>query len=329
MTYNKQFFFDDLIHPGLTLEELLESKSMTQKELSERIWVTPKHITSIINWKNGITPDLALKLEKVFWITASFWNNLQKSYEEDKIRLEENKILELEKEQVSKYTSYRKLSDLGFVKKTSIKVEKLKELLSFFWVFSLSALPKLPWMAFRKYDQEISEENFRMWIKAWEITSEKIEVEEFSKNKLKLIIPELKKLTFDTKINIKKIEKLFSSCWIKFIFIESFEKVPVVWITRKYRWIPLVQISDRGKKHDIFWFTLFHEIGHTLLHLSSKNDMFIDFWKEWITDIEKEADEFWQKHLSEWVDESIIAWRIWHENWNWAEMNKFRKKLEV
>jgi hypothetical protein len=65
--------------------------------------------------------------------------------------------------------------------------------------------------------------------------SEKIEVKNFSKKKLKEIIPEIKKITFDDKVNIKKLQELFVSCGVKFVFVESFEKVPVVGLTRKYR----------------------------------------------------------------------------------------------
>ena len=48
MTYNKQFFMDKLIHPWLTLKEILDSTKMNQKELALRVWVTPKHINGII-----------------------------------------------------------------------------------------------------------------------------------------------------------------------------------------------------------------------------------------------------------------------------------------
>jgi len=334
MVYNKQFFFEYLIHPWKTLEELLDSKEMTQKELAQRIGVTPKHITSIVNWKNGISPELALKLEKVFWVSAWFWNNLQKSYEEDKTRLEEQKLLEQEKEQVSKYTAYKNLEKLWFVKKTRKKAERLQELLKFFGVAFLGALKSLSWMetqfAFRKYENsKFSEENFRAWLRAWEIFAEKIEVEDFSKKKLKEIISELKKMTFDEKINIKKLQDLFASCGVKFVFIEWFEKVPVVWLTRKYRWTPVIQISDRWKKHDIFWFTLFHEIAHVVLHLSSKDDIFIDLEEKWTSQIEKEADEFAEKYLSDWVDISITAWMEAHKTWRWKEVSQYRRKLEV
>ena len=329
MVYNKQFFFENPIHPWNTLKELLEAKEMTQKELAQRIWVTPKHITSIINWKNGISPELALKLEKVFWVSASFWNNLQKSYEEDKMRLEEQKVLEQEKKLVSKYSAYKNLVKLWFVKQTRNVVEKVQELLKFFGVYSLNALPNLPWMAFRKYEQKLSEENFRAWLRVGELKSEKIEVETFSKSKLKSIIPEIKKMTFEEKVDIKKIQYLFASCGVKFVFTEWFEKVPVVGITRKYKKTPLIQISDRWKKHDIFFFTLLHEIGHVLLHLSDKDDIFIDFGEKWESQIEKEADDFAEKYLSDGVDESILAWKIGHITWDWKMVSWYRRKLEV
>ena len=49
-------------------------------------------------------------------------------------------------------------------------------------------------------------------------------------------------------------------------------------------------LSDRGKKDDILWFTLFHEIAHLIKH--SKKEVFIDLEDAKINDIEKEADEF-------------------------------------
>jgi len=43
-------------------------------------------------------------------------------------------LLEQEKEQVSKYTAYKNLVKLGFVKNTRSKIERLEELLKFFGV---------------------------------------------------------------------------------------------------------------------------------------------------------------------------------------------------
>ena len=49
-------------------------------------------------------------------------------------------------------------------------------------------------------------------------------------------------------------------------------------------------ISDKGKKDDILWFTLFHEIAHLIKH--SKKEVFVDLEKDDVNDIEFEADEY-------------------------------------
>lgn len=49
-------------------------------------------------------------------------------------------------------------------------------------------------------------------------------------------------------------------------------------------------ISDRGRKDDILWFTLFHEIAHLIKH--SKKEVFVDLENDEKSDIENEADEF-------------------------------------
>lgn len=52
----------------------------------------------------------------------------------------------------------------------------------------------------------------------------------------------------------------------------------------------IIMISDRGRKDDILWFTLFHEIAHLIKH--SKKEVFVDLENDEKSDIENEADEF-------------------------------------
>jgi HTH-type transcriptional regulator/antitoxin HigA len=55
----------------------------------------------------------------------------------------------------------------------------------------------------------------------------------------------------------------------------------------------LIQVSDLNKKEDIFWFTLFHELGHVLKHLYNKKKVsFIDLENEEKNEFEIEADNF-------------------------------------
>ncbi|GJM36126.1 MAG: hypothetical protein DHS20C18_51270 [Saprospiraceae bacterium] len=63
------------------------------------------------------------------------------------------------------------------------------------------------------------------------------------------------------------------------------------------RWIennttPLIQLSCRHKRNDIFWFSFFHELGHILLH--GKKDVFLENveYEGLDAEKEKEADAF-------------------------------------
>ena len=65
-------------HPGeMLLEEFLKPMGINQRELSNAIKVPYQRINEIINGKRGITPSTALRLAKVFGVSADFWMNIQ------------------------------------------------------------------------------------------------------------------------------------------------------------------------------------------------------------------------------------------------------------
>lgn len=75
------------IAPGETLRETLEAIGMSQAELAKRSGHPKKRINEIIAGKTAITADIAEQLERVLRIPASFWNNLEKNYQEIMARL--------------------------------------------------------------------------------------------------------------------------------------------------------------------------------------------------------------------------------------------------
>lgn len=351
MVYERTYYPDVLIQPGMTLSDLLNSIWMSQKELSIRMDISEKQISGIIQWKFSITPETALKLERVLWVSAAFWNNLEKAYQEDRVRLQEEKLLENEQEEVKKFTCYSKLVELWFVKKVTKKTEKLKELLSFFGVTSIFAISKVSNVVYRKSESKklnINDENLLAWLRCGELKARDIDVEKFSKRKLKQILPELKKLTKKDAIDLEKIKQLLASVWVIFVYTPYFIKVPINGVSRKINRKPLIQISDRWKKLDIFWFSLFHEIAHVLNHLSKKDDLFLNFeFKSDGKDIEEEANKWAGETLIDseiytklqggmsipylareagvWA--CIVAGRVANDTWCWSDMAEYRKSI--
>lgn len=65
-------------HPGeMLLEEFLKPMGITQRDLANAINVPYQRINEIINGRRGITPSTALRLAKVFGVSADFWMNVQ------------------------------------------------------------------------------------------------------------------------------------------------------------------------------------------------------------------------------------------------------------
>lgn len=75
--------YKDLIafHPGQYIGELIEDYQMTQKEFAEKLEVSPKTISKLVNGEESISNDLAQKLEKLTNISMTTWLNLQNSYD--------------------------------------------------------------------------------------------------------------------------------------------------------------------------------------------------------------------------------------------------------
>jgi len=73
--------------PGDTLLETLQERNLPIDEFAERMDQPVKVIQDIIIGKASITPELALKLEQVLNIPATFWNNRERNYRETLARL--------------------------------------------------------------------------------------------------------------------------------------------------------------------------------------------------------------------------------------------------
>ncbi len=82
------------IPPALTIKELLESKGWTQVELAMRTGYSAKHISKIVNGKNKISVEAAIRLEKALGMSAEFWLRLEINYRLTLARIEEAKRLD-------------------------------------------------------------------------------------------------------------------------------------------------------------------------------------------------------------------------------------------
>lgn len=288
-------FEEYVIAPGETISELLEVNCMTQLDLANKTGINKKTINEIIKGKAPITTATALKLEYVFNIPASFWNNLESSYRES---LERRKDLDSIKEE-EKYLINIPYSEMAkrnwdWIEKTRDSYEKVINLRKFFSVASLGFDTELKKkLAFRKSNNDsFSFESLYCWLRYGEIQSNKDEYPKFDSEKLKENSKKIRKLAKHPFLEvIEQIKSLLKECGIALIYEPHLSNTYVNGVSYKLTSDKaIIMISDRGKKDDILWFTLFHEIAHLIMH--SKKEVFVDLEDTESTDIEVEADEF-------------------------------------
>ena len=85
---------DLLIHPGETISDILEERSLTQKELAERAGVSEPFLSDVIRGKKDISKSLAMGLEYALGVRSSFWLNLQANYDAELLSLQEEETVQ-------------------------------------------------------------------------------------------------------------------------------------------------------------------------------------------------------------------------------------------
>lgn len=81
-----EFTPDYAVPPGVTLKEVLDSKGLSQADLSLRTGLAEKTISQIVNGIAPITHETAEKLELTLGLPARFWNRRELSYRESLAR---------------------------------------------------------------------------------------------------------------------------------------------------------------------------------------------------------------------------------------------------
>lgn len=66
------------IHPGEFLrEEYMPELGLSVAELAKRLGVTRQTVNDIVREKRNLSPDMCLRLGRLFGTTAQFWMNMQ------------------------------------------------------------------------------------------------------------------------------------------------------------------------------------------------------------------------------------------------------------
>lgn len=286
---------DGVSLPGETLQEILDTRQMSQADLADRTGRPRKTINEIIKGRTAITPETALQLERVLGIPASFWNNLEQNYQASLARKEEDEALAATVEWL-KEIPVKDLASRGWVARRQEPVEQLREVLNFFGVASPSEWKRIflaPQASFRHSPTFASAPGaLAAWLRRGEIEAQSIRCESFDRGLFQAALGEARALTMKRPESFRpELVRLCARAGVAVVFVRELPKCRVGGATR---WLSpakaLIQLSLRYKTNDHLWFSFFHEAGHIVLH--GKRLIFLEAGKASDVPEEREANEF-------------------------------------
>jgi HTH-type transcriptional regulator/antitoxin HigA len=292
-----------LSKPGDTILETLEEMKMTQAELAKRIGKTPSKINDLITGKEPITVTTAVQLEKVLGIDAQFWLNRETLYREKLARIEQEEALEESMDWLAQLP-VSKLREYGYIKSLRKGTSMVYEFLKFFAVDSpkeweivyVGNYVKTSFRRSQAYAMALG--SMTAWLRLGEIELRKMNLPEFNKDDFKICLEQVRGLVEEHPEDFPaQLQVISSQAGVAVVYTVNLPNAP---ISGAARWIsgqPVIQLTDRYKSNDHFWFTFFHEAGHILLH--GKKEVFIEDFEGYDFDQEKEEEA--NQFAEEWL----------------------------
>lgn len=288
---------DIAIPPGETLAETLEAKHLSQAELARRAGRPVQAISEIIQGKKEITPETALALERVLGIPAHIWIRLEADYRTTKARLADRERLKAEIPLAKAYP-YKAMVKYGWILTASDPVDRVQQLLRYFGVASLQHVRLLDTQPAWRRSQAISASPQALvaWLRQGEILAQQIKTEAFDAPGLMEALPVFRSFTREKpEIFLPKLRDMLAQRGIALVLVQELSKTGAHGATRWLGPKAVLQLSIRLRWADIFWFSLFHELGHIVRH--GRKAKFIESDTTTADEQEREADAFASRHL--------------------------------
>ena len=254
------------VPPGMTIKEVLEDHHMTQKELAVRLGLSEKHISKLINGEVPLTQDVAIRLERVLDIEASFWNGLEAAYREAILKVEYENSID-EEINFAKPFGYAKLARLGIVPETKKAAEQVNNLQKFFEVASLKhvadeMIMPLVYENIKDMDPHKKSAIYTL-VQITKGRARFVEVNPYDAELLEKCIPKIKDLSSEPLIGVKEpLKDMLAACGVIIVYLPIIDNITSTCIT--YSKGNSIVLGIPTEDSDAFW-TLLDEALHNLL----------------------------------------------------------------
>ncbi len=255
-------------HPGYYIADLIDELGMTQDEFSKRLGVTAKNLSDLINGKAGISAKIAKNLSLMFGTSVSVWLDLQNRYDEKLLEIE---ALKAQKEAKADLVliDYEFFLDLGLVDATKDKGQRALNLLKFLKISSFKVFKEKDILV-RFGQTAVGGEkeilNSNAWVQTVINIGETSQTKTYDKKKLKALLPQIKETSHDKAAQFSpEFEELLAECGVAFVLLPSLKNSLV---NTTVKWLGkdkvVLGMTGRGTQADGFWLSFFHAIKRIL-----------------------------------------------------------------
>ncbi|MFC5359075.1 ImmA/IrrE family metallo-endopeptidase [Azospirillum himalayense] len=284
--------------PGATIIDILEQKGMSIEDFCSAMQTSERLASKIISGDAEIDARLAIKLENVLGGSAAFWLRREAQFRSDLQRLDEA-VVEMEPKAWLSTLPVRDITAFGWVERIADRALQAEALLRFFDTQSVQGwhnryqrtVTAVAYRTSQTYESKLGA--LAAWLRQGEIEAEKIACAPWDREGLRLLIPKFRALTRvkDPAVFLPELQKLCASCGVAVVIVRAPAGCRASGATRFVsEEKAVIQLSFRYRSDDHFWFTLFHELGHLLLHDCSS--IFLEDLDLIATHEEDEANDF-------------------------------------
>jgi len=345
------------VHPGELLRDELAVRGMTQADLAARSGLSTKHVNQVLQGSSSMSADVAVALEIILGLPAVVWATMDAHWQQHRSwgRARDRFATDMKWAQKFPIQEMVRRDLLNGSEKGPALVEAL---LGLFRVADPAAFQRV-WVdaiaGFRRAQHlDVDSYATATWLLLGELQTTSHTLSNFSVTKLRSAVSKIQPLTrLPVAEGFLRAREILASCGVALAFVEDIpggRNSGATWWPSPHR--ALIVLTPRYRKIDSFWFSLFHEIGHLLLH--PRRTAFIELnlkTGDNVDGSETEADDFAAEALipqsyndiiinasrsdlvniaeSLGVAISIVAGRRGQLSGNWAEVQRLRDTVDV
>lgn len=296
------------VHPAEIIKDEIKARSMTQKELAERMGMQAPNLSRLLKGEN-ITASIAQKLEDALGIPADFWMRLQTQYDRDvktiAVRDENEKAAIVAENMLSSTLNlaelYKRLK-ISAVLYVQEKLQKLEEYLGFkpIEIRNQEFVQKLSYNYKKSDKSDVDEKNQATWLTLAYINSRaNTPRSQFTQGNARLAAHDIAVRAHTGALREADIHDILSKHGIAYSVVPKLDKTPIDAASMKVGEYPSIITTHRYNDMSRLVFNVLHELGHIEKHMYGENRVLFVSGDSYSTDSpnEREANLFAQNML--------------------------------